>query len=126
MAKQFVRTNNAPQPSGSYSQGIRVGNLLFVAGQGPADPKTGKPPGADIETQTRQTLQNIKGIVEAAGLSMQDVVKVTVYLRNANDFGKMDAVYKTFFPENPPTRMTLEAGLPLASALIAIDAIACT
>lgn len=57
---------------------------------------------------------------------MQDVVKVTVYLRSANDFSKMDAVYRTFFPENPPTRMTLEAGLPLASALIAIDAIACT
>jgi 2-iminobutanoate/2-iminopropanoate deaminase len=126
MVKQFVRTSNAPQPSGSYSQGIKVGNLLFVAGQGPADPKTGKLPGTDIETQTRQTLQNIKGIVEAAGLSMQDVVKVTVYLRSANDFSKMDAVYRTFFPENPPTRMTLEAGLPLASALIAIDAIACT
>lgn len=124
MAKQFIRTPNAPQPLGPYSQGIKAGNFLFVAGQGPIDPKTGQMTGADIEPQTQQTLTNIKGIVEASSLSMRDVVKVSIFLRSMDDFKRMNEVYKTFFPENPPTRTTVEAKLLAPGMLIEIDAIA--
>jgi 2-iminobutanoate/2-iminopropanoate deaminase len=121
--KQLVRTPNAPQPLGPYSQGVKAGNLLFVAGQGAADPKTGQM-AEGIETQTRQTLANIKGIVEASGLSMRDVVKVSIFLKNMDDFKKVNEVYKMFFPEDPPARTTVEAKLPAQGMLIEIDAIA--
>ncbi len=124
MGKQVVRTPNAPQPLGPYSQGIKAGNLLFVSGQGPIDPKTGQMIGTDIENQTRQTLTNISAIVEAAGISRRDIVKVSIFLRNMDDFKKMNEVYKTFFPENPPARTTVEARLPVQGMLIEIDAVA--
>lgn len=121
--KQLVRTPNAPQPLGPYSQGVKAGNLLFVAGQGAADPKTGQM-AEGIETQTRRTLANIKGIIEASGFSMRDVVKVSIFLKNMDDFKKVNEVYKTFFPEDPPARTTVEAKLPVQGMLIEIDAIA--
>jgi 2-iminobutanoate/2-iminopropanoate deaminase len=121
--RQLVRTPNAPQPLGPYSQGVKAGNLLFVAGQGATDPKTGQMD-EEIETQTRQTLTNIKGIVEASGFSMRDVVKVSIFLKNMEDFKKVNEVYKTFFPEDPPARTTVEAKLPAQGMLIEIDAIA--
>ena len=121
--KQLVRTPNAPQPLGPYSQGVKAGNLLFVAGQGAADPKTGQM-AEGIETQTRQTLANIKGIVEASGFSMRDVVKISIFLKNMDDFKRVNEVYKTFFAEAPPARTTVEAKLPVQGMLIEIDAIA--
>ena len=121
--KQLIRTPNAPQPLGPYSQGVKAGNFLFVAGQGAADPKTGQM-AEGIETQTRQTLANIKGIVEASGFSMRDVVKVSIFLKNMDDFKKVNEVYKTLFPEDPPARTTVEAKLPAQGMLIEIDAIA--
>ena len=122
--KEFIKTQNAPQPLGPYSQGIKAGNMLFVSGQGSIDPKTGKMLGEDIETQTRQTMQNIKAIVEASGFSMSDLVKVSIYLRNASDFQKMNEIYRTFFSQNPPTRTTVQTGFVNPSMLIEIDAIA--
>ena len=122
--RQLVRTPNAPQPVGPYSQGVKAGNFLFVAGQGPNDPKTGHMAGEEIETQTRQTLMNIKGIVEASGLSMRDVVKVSIFLKSVDDFKKVNEIYKTFFPEDPPARTTVEAKLPVQGMLIEMDAIA--
>jgi len=121
--KQLVRTPNGPQPLGPYSQGVIAGNLLFVAGQGATEPKTGQM-AEGIEAQTRQTLANIKGIVEASGFSMRDVVKVSIFLKNMDDFKKANEVYKTFFPEDPPARTTVEAKLPAQGMLIEIDAIA--
>jgi len=121
--KQLIRTPNAPQPIGPYSQGVKAGNFLFVAGQGGADPKTGTM-AEGIEAQTRQTLSNIKGIVEASGFSIRDVVKVSIFLRSMDDFKKVNEVYKTFFPEDPPARTTVEAKLPGQGMLIEIDAIA--
>jgi 2-iminobutanoate/2-iminopropanoate deaminase len=109
---------------GPYSQGVKAGNFLFVAGQGPNDPKTGQMAGEEIETQTRQTLMNIKGIVEASGLSMRDVVKVSIFLKSVDDFKKVNEVYKTFFPENPPARTTVETKLLAPGMLIEIDAVA--
>lgn len=121
--KQLIRTPNAPQPLGPYSQGVKAGNFLFVAGQGAAEPKTGQMT-EGVETQTRQTLANIKGIVEASGFSMCDVVKVSIFLKNMNDFKKMNEVYRTFFPEDPPARTAVEAKLPAQGMLIGIDVIA--
>jgi len=123
MAKQYIRTPNAPQPIGPYSQAVKAGNFLFVAGQGPMDPKT-EQLAADVETQTRQALTNIKGIVEASGFSMRDVIKASIFLKNLDDFKRMNEVYKTFFSENPPARTTVEAKLPAPGMLIEIDVIA--
>jgi 2-iminobutanoate/2-iminopropanoate deaminase len=125
VTKEIIRTANAPQPLGPYSQGVKVGNFLFVSGQAPIDPRTGKVGENEIEAQTRQTLQNIKGIVEASGFSMQDIVRVTIFLKNVDDFKKMNEVYKTFFSDNPPTRTTVEANLVAPGMLVAMDAIAC-
>ena len=125
MTKKFIKTESAPQPIGPYSQGIKTGNFLFVSGQGPTDPKTGKMIEVDIEKQTRQTLQNIKAIVEDSGLTLGDVVKVSIFLKNASDFQKMNEVYKTFFQENPPARTTVQAEFVSPGMLIEIDAIAC-
>ncbi|HXY82402.1 MAG TPA: Rid family detoxifying hydrolase [Candidatus Saccharimonadales bacterium] len=122
MVREFVRTANAPQPAGPYSQAIKAGPFVFVAAQGPVDPKTGKM-ADDVESQTRQTLLNIKAILEASGSTMADVVKVSVFLKNAGDFSKMNDVYKTFFSQNPPTRTTVEAKFA-GPMLVEIDAIA--
>ena len=124
MAKQSIRTPNAPQPLGPYSQGVKAGDLLFVSAQAPIDPKTGKIVGYDIESQTRQVLENVRSIIEAAGLTLSDVVRVTVFLRNTFDFQKMNEVYKRFFSENPPARTTVEGKLPAADMLVTVDAIA--
>jgi len=124
LAKQIISTVNAPIPKGPYSQGVRVGDLLFVSAQGPFDPKTGKVSGNDIESQTRQTLQNIKTIVEASGFSLNDIVRVTVFLRYSSDFQKMNEVYSTIFSESAPARTTVEASVPMPDVLIAADAIA--
>ena len=110
--------------AGPYTPGIKVGNFLFISGQGPAQ-------GAlDIEEQTRTTLGKIKIIVEAAGGTLSNIVNTTVYLKNVQDFGKMNKIYKTFFEENGvtekfPSRSTVEvSNLPLATMLIEIGAIA--
>jgi 2-iminobutanoate/2-iminopropanoate deaminase len=123
--KENVKTQNAPQPLGPYSQGVKVGNFLFVSGQGPINPRTGKIDETEIEAQARQALQNIKAIVEASGYSLQDVVKVSIFLKRASDFQKMNEIYKTFFQENPPTRTTVQAEFVTPNMLIEIDAIAC-
>ena len=123
LSRQFIQTENAPQPRGPYSQGIKAGPLVFVAGQGPVDPKTGRL-ATDIETQTRQTLLNMKSIIEASGHSLEDVVKVSVFLKSAEHFPKMNSVYKAFFPKNPPTRTTVVVEFVNPDMLIEIDAIA--
>ena len=124
MTREIVKTTNAPQPIGPYSQGIKAGGFLFTAGQGAVDPKTGKITGDSIEAQTRRTLQNIQGILEASGFSLRDVVKVSIFLKSMSDFQRMNEVYKTFFAENPPARTTVQAELPGQGMLIEIDATA--
>lgn len=123
MSKDVIRTENAPTPIGPYSQAIKAGNFLFISGQGPIDPKTGKKIVGDIKEQTRQVLENIKSILEAAGLTLENVVKVNVYLKNMNDFPKMNEVYKEYFKTNPPARTTVQA-IPPADIDVEIDAIA--
>ena len=124
MVREFIKTKNAPIPKGPYSQGIRVGNFVFISGQGPFDPDTGEPTGSDVESQTRQTLQNIKAIIEESGFSMQDAVSMMVFLKNVDDFPKMNEIYKDFFREKAPTITIVEANFVVPGVLVTIDAIA--
>jgi 2-iminobutanoate/2-iminopropanoate deaminase len=122
--KQAVMTDRAPKPGGPYSQAIITsGRQVYVAGQGPGNPATGKVDATTIEEQTAQVFENIKAILEAAGASMADVVRTTVYLSNMQDFQAMNAVYRRYFPEPCPARMTI--GVTLGGGmLVAADAIA--
>ncbi len=122
--KEVIKTDKAPTAIGPYSQGCKAGDYIFVSGQVPLDPQTGKVKGDTIEEQTRQTLENIKAILQANGASMKDVVKVTVVLTDLSNFKPMNEVYKTFFPEPFPARMTYGASLALTRMLVEIDAIA--
>jgi len=122
--KEVIKTDNAPAAIGPYSQGCKAGDYIFVSGQGPLDPQTGKVKGDTIEEQTRQTLENIKAILQANGASMKDVVKVTVVLTDLSKFKPMNEVYKTFFSEPFPARITYGASLALTGMLVEIDAIA--
>ena len=123
MARQVILSPNAPAPVGPYSQGIRVGDLVFVAGQIPLDPATGAMPG-DIAEQTRLALTNVRAVVEAAGGSLADVVKTTVFLTDLDDFGAMNAVYATFFAEQPPARACVEVARLPKGARVEVEAIA--
>jgi 2-iminobutanoate/2-iminopropanoate deaminase len=121
--REVIVTDKAPIPVGPYSQAIKAGNLIFVAGQGPIDPRTRQIIGNTIEEQTEATLKNIKAILEEAGSSMEDVVKVTVYLSSMEDFDAMNKVYSRFFREKPPARTTIQAKL-WRNIMVEIDAIA--
>mgnify|MGYP000134111308 CR=1 FL=1 len=121
--REVIVTDKAPLPVGPYSQAIKAGNLIFVAGQGPIDPRTRQIIGNTIEEQTEATLKNIKAILEEAGSSMENVVKVTVYLNSMEDFEAMNKVYSRFFKEKPPARTTIQAKL-WRNIMVEIDAIA--
>ncbi len=108
MEKKVIKTDKAPQSATTpLSQAIQVGNFLFVSGQVGVDPKTRTVP-KGIEAQTRQTLENMKAVLEAAGSSLEKVAKCTVFVTNIKDFAKMNDVYRTFFPQNPPARSCIE------------------
>ena len=122
--KSVIATDQAPGAIGPFSQAIRAGNLLFVSGQLPLDPATGTFP-ADVSEQTRQSLTNAKAILEAAGSSMEQVVKTTVFLSDMNNFGTMNAVYATFFTEGAyPARSAVEVARLPKDALVEIEVIA--
>jgi 2-iminobutanoate/2-iminopropanoate deaminase len=124
MGKEVVRTDNAPAAVGPYSQGIIADGMVFTAGQVPLVPGTKSLAEGGIQGQARQSLENVKGVLEAAGTTLEKVVKVTVFLQNMDDFAAMNEVYATFFTENPPARSAVEvARLPLG-ALIEIEAVA--
>jgi 2-iminobutanoate/2-iminopropanoate deaminase len=122
MEKQRISTTTGAQPVGAYSQGLRAGDFVFVSGQGPLDPKTGKVVGDTIEEQTARVLENIKAILEAGGASMADVVKVSAHLRDMSLFERYNRVYAGYFPDPKPTRTTVGSQLP--GILVEIDAIA--
>jgi 2-iminobutanoate/2-iminopropanoate deaminase len=123
MAKQVILTPNAPAPVGPYSQAIRAGNLLFVSGQIPIEPATSTMP-QGIGDQTRVVLANLAAVLEAAGASLADVVKTTVYLKDMGEFVAMNQVYATFFTEDPPARATVEVARLPKDARVEIEAIA--
>jgi len=116
--KIIITTENAPKPIGPYSIGVRAGNLLFTAGQIGINPKTSEVVSGGIEAETRQVLTNVKNILEAANSSLDMVVKTTVFLRDMNDFVKMNAIYAEFFTEGFPARSTVQvAALPKGVAV---------
>lgn len=123
MNRRAIHTDAAPTPAGHYSQGILAGNEIYVAGSGPFDPKTHEVVAGGMAAQTRATLDNIKAIVEAAGGRIENLVKVTVYLKDMGQFREMDEAYKAYFPTDPPARTTVQAELWGAGRLIVIDAI---
>jgi 2-iminobutanoate/2-iminopropanoate deaminase len=122
--KSAVSTPHAPNPGGPYSQAVRAGNLLFLAGQIPIDPATGDLTGGDITVQARQALDNIAAVLKAGGLSMADVVRTTVFLADMNDAPAMNEIYGTYFPQPYPTRATVEVARLPRDVRIEIDAIA--
>ncbi len=123
-AKVVIKTDGAPKPIGPYSAGIRYGNLVFVSGQIGLDPQTGTLVPGGIEAETCQVMSNLSHILEAAGSGLDKVLKTTVFLRDMNDFGKMNPCYADSFPENPPARSTVQAGALPRNAAVEIDVIA--
>jgi 2-iminobutanoate/2-iminopropanoate deaminase len=121
MPKQAIQTDKAPLPGGAYSQAVRAGDFVFVAGTVPRHPQTGATP-ATIEEQTALTLDNIRAILEAAGATMDDVVKTTVHLSDLSLFQQFNSVYATYFNDPKPVRTTV--GSQLNNILVEIDVVA--
>ena len=122
--KQVIHTAKAPAAIGPYSQAIQIGQLLFTSGQVPIDPETGAIVEGGIQEQARQSLNNIKAILNAAGTNMGAVVKTTVFLQDMNDFAAMNEVYAQFFQEPYPARSAVQVGRLPKDALVEIEAIA--
>jgi 2-iminobutanoate/2-iminopropanoate deaminase len=122
--RKAVTTDNAPRPIGPYSQAIVDGDLLFLAGQGPIDPATGATNLGDITAQTRRTLANVKAILEAAGSSLDKVIRCNVYLKDIGDFAAMNAVYAETFTSPYPARTTIQAGALPGGIAVEIECIA--
>jgi 2-iminobutanoate/2-iminopropanoate deaminase len=121
--KKKIDTQNAPQAIGPYSQAIQCGDFLFVFGQIAIDPQTGHLVEGDIETQTRQVLKNISAIIEAAGMTVQNTVKCTCFLKNMDDFVRFNAVYESTFGESLPARETVEVSRLPKDVLVEVSAI---
>ena len=119
-----ISTTKAPAAIGPYSQAIKVGNLVYTSGQIPIDPATGSFVEEGIKEQTRQSLQNVKAILEEAGLTMANVVKTTVFIADMNDFAEMNAVYAEFFAEPYPARSAVAVKTLPKGALVEIEVIA--
>jgi len=122
--RQAIETPNAPKPIGPYSQAIVEGDFIFLAGQGPTNPATGKVELDNVTTETKRTFENMKAVLEAAGSSLDKVVKCNVYLRDIKDFAAMNEVYKTYFKAPYPARTTIQAGALPGGIAVEIECIA--
>lgn len=120
--KKVIKTDKAPGAIGPYSQGIDLGNIIFFSGQIPLDPKTGEMP-EGIEAQARQSLENVKGLLESQGLGFGDVVKTTVFLDNMDDFATVNGIYAEYFVEPYPARSAVEVARLPKGALIEVEVI---
>ena len=126
MPKEIISTDNAPQAIGPYSQAVKTGNLIFISGQIPLDPKTGDKVDGTIEDQANQVLKNIQSICEAAGHGLEDIVKITIFLTDLGNFATVNEVMKSYFKEPYPARATVEiSALPLG-VNVEIEAIVST
>jgi len=127
MTRSIISTDGAPAAIGPYAQGVRVGNLLFTAGQGGLDPITGQVVSGGIKEQTERTLENLKAVLEAGGSSLAQVVKATVFLKDINDFAAMNAVYASYFVNDSdtlPARTTVEVSRLPRNFLVEIEVVA--
>lgn len=123
MKKEVINTNNAPGAIGPYSQGIVVGDFVYTSGQIPINPATGVME-TDIKVATKQSMENVKAILEAAGTSLENVVKTSIFLKDLTDFAVVNEVYGTYFNENPPARSCVQVAKLPKDAVIEIEAIA--
>ncbi|MDD7795167.1 RidA family protein [Clostridium sp. 'White wine YQ'] len=123
MNKEIISTNSAPGAIGPYSQGVKIGELIYTSGQIPLNPKTGEIP-ETIQEQTKQSLENCKAILEAGGTSLDNVFKTTVFLSDMNDFVSMNEVYASYFPNNPPARSAVQVARLPKDVKIEIEMIA--
>jgi 2-iminobutanoate/2-iminopropanoate deaminase len=122
--KDIVNSDRGPKPIGPYSQAVKINGLLYLSGQIPLDPKTNEMIGGDIKQQTERVLENIKGILEAAGSNLHHVVKTTVFLKDMNEFPAMNEVYARYFTVAPPARSTVQVARLPKDALVEIEVIA--
>ena len=122
--RDVILTDRGPKPIGPYSQAIRTNGFLYVSGQVALDPKTGEMTGTDIRQQTERVLENVKGILEAAGSNVHHVVKTTVFLKDMNEFAAMNEVYAKYFTLAPPARSTVQVSRLPKDALVEIEVIA--
>lgn len=124
MMKQVIQTNNAPQAIGPYSQAILAGDTLYVSGQIPVIPATGAIVSDKVEDQARQVMENVKAVVEAAGLTLDDVVKTSVFIKNMDDFAVINGIYSEYFREQCPARACVEVARLPKDVLVEMEAIA--
>lgn len=124
MIKEVIHSDRAPRALGPYSQAVKIGNLIFVAGQIPVDPDTGEIVQGDIRRQTKQVLLNVEAVLAAAGATLGHVVKTTVFLTDMNDFTNMNETYAGFFMDRPPARACIEVTALPRGVSIEIDAVA--
>jgi 2-iminobutanoate/2-iminopropanoate deaminase len=122
--KEIVTTDRGPKPIGPYSQAVKTSGFLFLSGQVALDPKTGDLIGTDVRQQTERVMENIKGILEAAGSNLHHVIKTTVFLKDMNDFPAMNEVYGRYFSAAPPARSTVQVARLPKDALVEIEVVA--
>lgn len=124
MSKEFISTTKAPAAVGPYSQAVKVGNMVFVSGQIPFVPETMELVSEDVQEQTAKSLDNVFAILEEAGASVKDVVKVSVFIKDMNDFGKINEVYEKYFGDHKPARALVEVARLPKDVKVEIEAIA--
>ncbi|MFC1693947.1 RidA family protein [Candidatus Latescibacterota bacterium] len=124
MEKKEIRTDQAPSPVGPYSQAVQSGGFIFCSGQVALEPDTGKLMDTDIESETKRVMENLKAVLEAAGSSLDHVVKTSIFLRDINDFGRVNSVYASYFKDIPPARSTIQAAALPKGAGVEIECIA--
>jgi 2-iminobutanoate/2-iminopropanoate deaminase len=122
--KEIVTTDRGPKPIGPYSQAVKTSGFLFLSGQVSLDPKTGDLTGTDVRQQTERVMENIKGILEAAGSNLHHVIKTTVFLKDMNDFPAMNEMYGRYFSAAPPARSTVQVARLPKDALVEIEVVA--
>ncbi|NDD91936.1 RidA family protein [bacterium] len=124
MEKKAILTDHAPKPIGPYSQAIQVGPWVYCSGQIALDPKTGALSGSDVESQTKQVLENLKAVLTAAGCALEHVVKTTIFLKSMNDFPKVNEIYGKYFSGVTPARSTVEVSRLPRDVVVEIEAVA--
>lgn len=124
MEKEVISTKNAPAAIGPYSQAIRVGNFVFTSGQVPINPENGELVSNDIKSAAKQSLENVKAVLEAAGTGLENVVKTTVFLKDMNDFAAVNEVYATYFTDKMPARSAVQVAKLPKDAMVEIEAVA--
>lgn len=124
MSRRILRSDNAPEPIGPYSQAIQIDKFIFTAGQIAINPKTGTIESADIIDQTRQVLENLSAVLQSAGVSLAEVVKTTIFLKEMNDFPKVNEIYAGYFHDSLPARSTVQVARLPKDALIEIECVA--